>query len=169
MHPLRAVQTFMQGQSWWHVELSTGKIWSQLDTVYDPLRGNPEKKYHRPLDWYLDLVATGDVRRIRVIALHTPRGDAALRIDEPSTAYQLNAASLLLDLNGAGGGRQRDAQIIGRVDDKATGRGIAYIWDVPMQQMYKDEQANVHNFQGWRPGIQALGELAIAHMGLVLS
>lgn len=168
MHPLRAIAMFAAGQSFWHVELTTGKIWSQLDTVYDPLRGKPEKKYQRSLEWHEDLVATGDVKRIRIIALHTPKGDAALRVDEPSTAYQFNAAGLLLDMGGVGGGRQRDAQIIGRVDDKESGMGVAYIWDVHMQQMYKDEQASIHDFQGWRPGIQSLGKLAASNMGLVL-
>lgn len=168
MHPFRAIAMFTAGQSWWHVELSTNKVWSQLDTVCDPIRGKPDKKYQRSLDWYLDLVATGDVKRIKVIALHTPKGDAALRIDEPGTVYQLNAAGLLLDMGAGSAGRQRDAQIIGRIDDRETGTGIAYIWDVPMQQMYKDEQANVHDFQGWRPGIQALGRLAIQNMGLSL-
>lgn len=168
MHPIRAMQTFAQGQSYWRVELSTGKVWSQLDTVYDPLRGKPEHKYQRPLDWYLDLVSTGDVQRIKVLSLHSPGGDAAIQIRQPGTAYQLNAAALLLDMGGMGGGRQKDAQIIGRVDDRATGEGVAYIWDVHMRQMYKDEQANIHHFQAWRPGIAALGELSWQNMGVVL-
>lgn len=168
MHPLRAIQILASGQSFWTVELTTGRVWSQLDTVFDPLRGKPERKYMRPLEWREDLVATGDHRRIKVIALHTPRGDVALRIDKPGTAYQLNAAALLLDMSGVGGTRQRDAQIIGRVDDREHGTGIAFIWDVPMQQVYKDEQANVRNFQGWRPGIQHLGMLAIENMGVTL-
>lgn len=167
MHPIRATQTLLAGQSFWTVELTTGRIWSQLDTVFDPLRGTG-KKQMRPLEWYEDLVATGDHKRIKVIALHTPKGDVALRIDEPGTAYQLNGAALLLDMSGTGGGRQRDAQIIGRVDDKATGLGVAFIWDVPMQQVYKDERADVKNFQGWRPGIAPLGRLAYENMGLLL-
>jgi hypothetical protein len=168
MHPIRAIQTFACGLSFWHVELSTNRTWSQLDTVFDPIRGKPEKKYMRPLEWYEDLVATGDVKKIKMIVLHTPKGDAAIDIREPGTAYQFNAASLLLDISGGPSGRQRDAQIIGRVDDKATGLGVAFIWDVPMQQVYKDESADIRNFQGWRPGIQPLGLLAIENMGLSL-
>lgn len=168
MHPLRAIQTFAQGYSYWRVTLSTGKTWSQLDTVYDPLRGKPERKYQRPMEWYEDLVATGDVKRISQIWLHSPVGDVALKITEPGTVYQLNAAGLLLDISGSGSGRQRDAQIIGRVDDKEQGTGIAFIWDVHTKQMYKDEQANVLNFQGWRPGVQSLGRLGYENMGVVL-
>jgi len=168
MHPFKAIQTFARGESYWHIELSTGRTWSQLDTAFDPLRGKPEKKYQRPLDWYLDLVATGDVKKIKAIVLHTPRGDAALRIDEPGTVYQLNAAALLSDTGTGTMTRQKDAQIIGRVDNRDTGVGIAFIWDVHTQQMYRDESANIHNFAGWRPGIAPLGALAIQNMGLNL-
>ena len=162
MHPIRALQTFARGESYWRVVLSTGRTYSQLDMSYDAIRGK------RPIDWYLDLCATGDVLRIRELWIHTPRGDAALKISEPGTAYQLNAAGLLLDISGSGSGRQRDAQIIGRVDDKETGQGVAFIWDVHTKQLYKDEQANVRNFAGWRPGVAPLGALALQNMGLRL-
>lgn len=168
LHPWRALHFFAQGQSYWRVILDTNRAWSQLDMVYDPLRGDPEKKYQRSLEWHEDLVATGDVRRIRELWLHTPIGDAALRVSESGTAYQLNAAGLLMDICSTGGGRQRDAQIIGRVDHKETGRGVAYIWDVHTRQLYKDEQASVLHFTGWRPGIADLGELAWRHMGVAL-
>lgn len=162
MHPIRAFQIFAAGQSYWRVLLSTGRVWSQLDMVNDPLRGR------RSVDWYLDLVGSGDARRIRELWIHTPKGDAALKITQPGTAYQLNAASLALDMAAGSTGRQKDAQIIGRVDNRETGEGIAYIWDVHMQQLYKDEQASVKHFSGWRPGIADLGTLAFDAMGVCL-
>lgn len=170
LHPIKALQYFMQGQSYWRVVLINNRVWSQLDTVYDPLRGKPEHKYQRALDWYLDIIATGDHRRIAELWLHSPTGDVALRIDEPGTAYQLNAAGLLLDMGAGATGRQRDGQIIGRVEDRDTGNGTAFIWDVHMRQMFKAEQemACVRNFPGWRPGIAALGALAIKNLGLAI-
>lgn len=162
MNPFRALQCFAHGCSYWSVVLSNNRVWSQLDMVSDTLRGR------RGIDWYLDLVATGDARRIKELYIHTPRGDAGLRIDVPGTAYQLNAAALCLDMSAGTSGRQRDAQIIGRVDDRDTGVGIAYIWDVAMQRLYKDEAASVRNFAGWRPGIAALGALATEAMGVAL-
>lgn len=152
----RIKQKFERGESFWRVILNTGKEYSELDIIdSDPIRGI------RPLDWHLDLVATGDVARIAELWLHTPGGDVALKIVEPRTAYIFNSSLLAL-------GRSKVAQVIGRVDDKEQGTGIAFIWDVPMQQMYRDDQASVRDFKAWRPGIVNIGALALDNMGVRL-
>lgn len=157
MHLQRIAQTFARDESFWSVILTTGKRYSELDVIdTDLLRGR------RPLDWYLDIVATGDVARIAELWLHTPAGDVALKVTEPYSAYIFNSS--LLSLNG----RSRVAQIIGRVDDKEAGTGVAFVWDVAMQQVYRDDQACVLDFAAWRPGIARIGALALANIGVRL-
>lgn len=157
MHPLKQAQTFARGESYWRVVLTTGRTYSKLDTVNDPTRGK------RPLDWYLDFVATGDVRRIAELWLHTPQGPVALKITEPRSAYIFNSSFVSLD-----SGRSPVAQIIGRVDNRETGSGIAFIWDVAEQQLYKDTRACVRGFAAWRPGIAHIGALNVQALGLRL-
>lgn len=156
MHPLRAAQRYARGEAYWRVVLTTGKAYSELDRVQDETLGK------RALDWYRDVAATNDTARIAELWLHTPAGPVALKITEPHSAYIFNSSIMSMD------GRSPVAKIIGRVDDKATGTGIAFIWDVTQQQMYKDEQANVLNFKAWRPGITDVGALAIHNMGVTL-
>lgn len=156
MHLQRIAQKFAQGESYWSVILNTGKRYSELDMIdTDLLRGV------RPLDWHLDIVATGDVARIAELWLHTPAGDVALKIVEPCTAYIFNSSILQF-------GRSKVAQIIGRVDDKEQGTGIAFIWDIAMQQVYQDTCANVRDFAAWRPGIAKIGALALDNIGVRL-
>lgn len=157
MHPLKAIQRLSAGRSFWRVILTTGRAWSELDTINDPTRGR------RPLDWYLDLTATGDTKRIAEIWLHSPRGDVALKVTEPGTAWALNT-NIFNNITG----NDAVAQTIGRVDDRATGLGIAFTWDAALQQMFKDESANVRDFGAWRPGICPPGALNLAAMGVTL-
>lgn len=154
---LKQLQTFAHGRSFWRVILTTGRTYSELDTVSDPVFGK------RPLDWHRDLAATGDVARIAELWLHSPRGDVALKITEPRTAYIFNTAILSNTL-----GHDAVAQCIGRVDDRDTGAGVAFIWDASVQQMFKDESACVRNFAAWRPGICPPGALNWQAMGLAL-
>jgi len=112
--------------------------------------------------WLEDVVASGDAARIAELWICTPKGDAALKITQPYSAYQCQMGMLTLQ------GRQTTAQIIGRVDDKASGRGVAFIWDVTTQQLYKDEDANVFAFGAWRPGIVPPGVLALPVIGVRL-
>jgi hypothetical protein len=160
MHLLTRQHYLQQGRAYWEVRLTTGKIWSELDIVSDPLRGRHGR---RPINWHLDLVATGDVRRIQELWLHTPNGPVALQIFQPGTAYQFSSGALALDQ-----GRQQLAQIIGRVDDRAHGTGVAFIWDLVTRQVYRDDSANVTCFASWRPGIVAPGCLALDALGIVL-
>lgn len=174
---LNDTQTLAAGRSFWRVVLSTGRTYSELDMV-EETRDIPfsdekaweefkQRKRMRRLDWYLDIVATGDVERIVAIMLHTPvRGatpHVALKITEPRTAWILNT-NILNNITG----NDTVAQTIGRVEDKATGTGTAFTWDAAIGQMFKDESACVHNLAAWRPGICNPGVLSIAAMGLSL-
>lgn len=154
---LRAIQKFARGESYWRAILTSGREISEVQTV----------RYHgmarRPIKWLEDIVASGDAARIAQLWICTPKGDAALRIDLPYSAYQMQAGLLTLE------GRQVLAQIIGRVDDKASGRGVAFIWDVVTQQLYRDEEANVLSFGAWRPGIVPPGALSLEVIGVRLT
>lgn len=153
----KIARKFECGESFWRVILTTGRAYSELDMVDDPIRGR------RPLDWYLDMVSCGDVARITELWLHTPGGDVALKITEPYSAYIFNSSFMsMID------GRSKIAQIIGRVDDKEAGTGIAFIWDIAQQQIYRDDQASVRDFAPWRPGIARVGALALENMGVKL-
>jgi hypothetical protein len=143
--------------SFWRVVLSTGRSYSQRDTIDDPTRGK------RPLDWHLDIKATGDNARITELWLHTPTGDVALKITEPYTAYIFNVGVMSAE------GRSAVAQVIGRVDNRGTGLGVAFVWDVAMQRVYKDAQADIRAFAAWRPGIIAPGALSADALGVKLS
>lgn len=145
-----------RGESYWHVVTKTGRTYCELDTINDQTRGR------RHLDWYLDIVATNDVAHLDELWLHTPAGDVALRITDPHTAYIFNSSLMSNE------GRFPVAQVIGRVDDKAAGTGIAFIWDVGTQQVYQDTNACVLNFAAWRPGICHVGELNLGAMGVRL-
>ena len=153
---LNQLRKFARGESYWRAILTTGREISEVQTV------TYNGKNKRPILWLEDVVASGDAARIAELWICTPRGDAALRITEPYSAYQFQAGVLMLE------GRQTTAQIIGRVDDKASGRGVAFIWDVITQQLYRDESANVMAFAAWRPGIVPPGALALPVIGVRL-
>ena len=153
---LNQLRKFAKGESYWRAILRDGREISEVQTV----TYNGRNK--RPIQWLEDVVASGDAARIAELWICTPRGDAALRITEPYSAYQCQQGVLTLE------GRQTTAQIIGRVDDKATGLGVAFIWDVTTQQLYRDESANVTTFGAWRPGIAAPGALALPVIGIRL-
>lgn len=156
MHIPNEKQLLAQGRSFWRIELTTGRTYSECT----PVRGMDGM---RPLDWYLDVVATGDVRRIAVLSLYSPAGPVALKISEPNTAYILNT-NILNTITG----NDPVAQAIGRVDDKETGVGIAFIWDCAIGQMYRDDQASVLHFAAWRPGIIPPGALNLNALGVKL-
>ncbi len=151
---LSQLRKFAHGESYWRAILRDGREISEVQTV----TYNGRNK--RPIQWLEDVVASGDAARIAELWICTPRGDAALRITEPYSAYQCQQGVLTLE------GRRTTAQIIGRVDDKASGRGVAFIWDVTTQQLYKDESANVLALGAWRPGIVPPGALALGVIGV---
>jgi len=153
---LNQLRKFARGESYWKVILTSGREISEVQTI------TYQGKNKRPIQWLEDVVNAGDAARIAELWICTPRGDAALRITEPYSAYQCQQGVLTLQ------GRRTTAQIIGRVDDKATGRGVAFIWDVITQQLYRDSDANVTAFAAWRPGIVPPGALALPVIGVRL-
>lgn len=155
---LTSINRLARGESYWQAILTSGREVCEVETRKDPVTG-----LHRPVRWLEDIVASGDSAHLKELWIHTPSGDAALRITEPYTAYQFNLSGTQLTQ-----GRVLIAQIIGRVDDKETGQGIAYIWDCTTQQLYKDEQASVRHFGAWRPGIAPFGALSLEVIGVRL-
>ena len=153
---LNQLRKFARGESYWKVILTSGREISEVQTI------TYQGKNKRPIQWLEDVVNAGDAARIAELWICTPRGDAALRITEPYSAYQCQQGVLTLQ------GRRTTAQIIGRVDDKATGRGVAFIWDVITQQLYRDSDANVTAFAAWRPGVVPPGALALPVIGVRL-
>lgn len=153
---LNQLQKFARGESYWRVIMRDGREIAEVQTI----TYNGRNK--RPICWLEDIVSSGDAGRIAELWICTPKGDAALRITEPYSAYQFQAGGLTLE------GRVKLAQIIGRVDDKVTGRGVAFIWDVTTQQLYRDTEANVTDFAAWRPGIARPGALALPVIGVRL-
>src|SRR5438045_1897656 len=95
------INPFVIHHAVWAVKLSTGKFLSERDMVWDSLQREhgadgifPTRPNKRPFDWTLDLVQTGDVRKIRELWLvcppnpHSPFGNTArLPIVEPGTAF----------------------------------------------------------------------------------
>lgn len=144
--------------SYWEVTLSTGKVLSERQLCIDPLRGA------RHLDWTLDLVSTGDVAKITQIALYTAEGVVALSIDYPQRAFQFKRAGV--QFWGDMIANQMTAQIIGRIEEPASGRCRCYIWDALERRLYRDIVTTVQAFAAWRPGVQAPGKLAQEVVGL---
>jgi len=150
----------LEGFSYWKVELTSGKELTEDALSFDFIRGI------RNIDWALDLVSTGDVGKIRELKLCTPHGVASLPILEPYTAFQLKVGTKVLL---GGSERVLQAHIIGRVDDRETGKCTAVIWDVIEQKLYLDYSTSIRNFKRWRDGVSDLGELSISVLGVRLA
>jgi hypothetical protein len=157
MQFLTKVHRFARGESYWKAILTSGRELSEVQLNRDT------SGKHRPIRWLEDIVSSGDGARIAELWLCTPQGEAALRIFEPYTAYQFNQNVTTLKE-----GTRRIAQIVGRVDNKETGQGIAFIWDTTTQTLYKDDQASVLAFHAWRPGIAPIGALSLDVIGVRL-
>lgn len=151
----------------WAAKLASGKLVSEHDTVSDLRHGSK-----RALDWSLDLVATGDVLKIKELWLIcppnvvSPLGNTArLPIVEPGTAFQFKVASL----HALGRWeRQVEALVIGRVDNKETGDCTCFIWDTDLSAMSTPYHTNIYAFAPWRDGIAPLGKLSHEVLGLRL-
>src|SRR5690349_19255980 len=78
--------------SYWSCLLTTGKRWNERQLVPTLIKG---QRGLRRLDWALDLVSTGDIKRIKEITLHCPDGrTAVLEIPESGTAFQFKTKAL---------------------------------------------------------------------------
>jgi hypothetical protein len=152
----------------WAVKLSTGDFLSERDSVKD-------EKYPggiRAFDWTLDMVATGDWRKIRELWLLCPPSPgnplgqgAQLIIERPGTAFQLKVGFVH---GGASAEQGTACQLIGRVYDPYSGQCSVFAWDNEMQQLVQF-QTSVYDFVPWRPEIGRLHGLSHDTLGLSLA
>jgi hypothetical protein len=157
-------------RSYWAVKLASGE-WICEARVHTDLRTASE----RPFDWSNDLVANGEVKRIKELWLlcppnaTSPLGNTAmLPITEPGTAFQFKVAHAMS--NFAESWRQADSHLIGRVTDKFTGDCECFIWDAQYACLIAPPwQTNVYQFGTWKESLAPRGELALATLGVDLS
>lgn len=158
---------FLVTEARWAVKLTTNRFLSERDIVTDPSHPRGE----RPFDWTLDLIATGDWKRLRELWLLCPPSPgnplgqgAQLLIDRPGTAFQFKVAFVH---GGAASGGQTACQIIGRVDDPLSGGCTCFAWDNERQALVQF-QTSVYEFTPWRPEIGRLHGLSHDALGLSL-
>lgn len=154
------VGVFLPDRPYWAVKLSTGKWACELDR-----RGD------RPFDWTLDLIDTGDIKKIRELWLFCPPNPAnpfgqtaRLPITEPGTAFQFKVANL--DAFG-GQGRSLASQVIGRVVDKHEQICECFVWDAGLNAL-GTYNTTIPNFGSWRPEIAPIATLSHEVLGLSL-
>lgn len=146
--------------SFWEVELMSGKTLNERETKTDLLKG-----VTRLVDWSLDLVATGDVLKIKQLRMYCPDGQVySLDITEPGTAFQLKVGNVMI----GGLGRGLIAQVIGKVTDKENGDCDCYVWDWRRKDAFP-WQSNVYNMGTWSSSIMPIGALAFNVLGIDLS
>jgi hypothetical protein len=179
-------------RSYWAAKLNTGEWVSEARFVHDWQQGT-----QRRIDWYLDLAATGDCKRITELWLlcppskTSPLGNTArLPIVRPSSAFQFKITMHDTPIVGPGV-RSLQAHVIGRVDDE-EGNCTCFAWDEVQDGLLTPEtisydgdepfyplKTNVHHFgwrikgdrrvQGmWRPSLAPLGQLAIDRLGVTV-
>lgn len=143
--------------SYWEVELASGKVLSERQ-----LCGNGQDGM-RPIDWTFDLISTGDIRSVTRISLCTPVGKYSLSICYPQRAFAFKRARATFSdpLQNT-----MLAQIIGRIEDPASGLCRVFIWDTQTKQLYADRVTSIYNFAAWRSGVMAPGRLSPAILGV---
>ena len=152
--------------AYWGVLLTTNRRLSERQLVPTLIAG---KKGVRRLDWALDLVGTGDIKRVKEVMLHCPDGrTAVLEIPESGTAFQFKTKSLnMLGANDTG----LEFQVIGRVLDKVSGACECFAWDynpLPGAVNLVAYKSSVSHFGSWRDNITPIGALAIDVQGMRL-
>ena len=152
--------------AYWSVLLTTGKRWSER-TIVPTLQAG--QKGFRKLDWGLDIVASGDIHRLKELTLHCPDGRTAiLEISADMPAFQFKTKSLNMLGDGAS---NLECHVIGRVVDKASGRCECFIWDYrpkmgePSLVAYK---SSVYRFGAWRDTLTPIGALGLEVQGITL-
>lgn len=167
MHLFSSIHHIARGQSYWKVFLTSGKEVSEVGTkvefVHDQETGKPVAR-KRQIQWYDDIVASGDARRIKELCLVTPDGEVRLPIIEPYSAFQLHRGTMLPFT----GERLCNMQLIGRVDNKETGDCTACIWDAIEQKLYTDVLTTVFDFCAWREGVAKVGTINLDVVGVRL-
>ena len=162
------VGKFMSDRSYWAAKLDTGKWVSELDTRVDA----KFREGFRPFDWVLDLLATGDVRRIKELWLFCPPNalnplgtSARLPITERGTAFQIKGG-VVLALGASG--QRTTYQLIGRVDDKVSGNCTYFAWDAKLNGMTEPLHTSIYDFKPWREDILPLCHLNLDVLGVGL-
>lgn len=166
--PFDQLHALVSGRSYWGIALrrtpEAKNEWrSELDTkvsVRDAWGGN--------LQWYDDIVATGDIRYVKELWLFCPRSKntpvgatCELDIHPGQYAFQIKGAAC----NIAGGGRYDTWQLIGRVDNPITGDSTCYVWDYLDGRCYK-HQMNILRPVPWREHGPRIGQLNLNVVGL---
>lgn len=162
------ISPFLVSEAFWAIKLSNNKFQTERDIIRD---GNwPTGR--RPFDWTLDLVASGDIRRVKELWLICPPNPgnplgqtAKLPIIEPGTAFQFKVG--FVDGSIAVTQQSRASQLIGRVTDKATGDCECFVWDCGLRVL-GTWNSNVYRMGSWRHDIGDLGLLAFDVLGLSL-
>lgn len=157
----RAIRAFRLGESYWKVEFRSGRILSELDTK-TVLDGQILRV--RDVEWLEDLIGSGDLKNIKRVELHTPKGSVQLDITEPYTAFQMSRGTLSM-LEGV---RIKNMQLIGKVTDKAVGQATAYVWDVQDQELYQIEFDIREGLPAWRVGVIPVGKMNLTAMDVRL-
>lgn len=158
----KEVRAFIIGESYWKVTFHSGRELSELDTR--TYVDHEQVIRVRAVEWLEDLVGSGDLKNVKEVLLCTPDGTAHLTITEPYTAFQLSRGTL----SALTGERIKNCQIIGRIDDKASGAATAYVWDVQEQALYQ-VVFNIHDgLPSWREGVIPVGVLNLKAMDVRL-
>jgi len=139
--------------------MTSGKVLRETGMVKDSMG-------ERLVDWTLDLVSTGDLKRVKEVRLICPGilTHGVLKITEKQTAFQFKNSSAVHD--GERQYRILEAQVIGRIRDKLSGDCDCFIWDRTLG-LFK-YQSNIRAFGSWRNGIAPIGELSQNVLGLSL-
>jgi len=156
---------FFHNRAYWKVELSTNQIWCELDERLEILPASRQE-----LQWYDDIVATGDVLKIRHLWLYGPRtektpqgGTIRFEIKESGTAFCWHGATFNL-----GNGRRLPSYLAcGRVLDKMLGICELGIWDYKTSQLYIGK-TNITDIGKWREDGPPVGKLDFERIGLRL-
>lgn len=159
------IGSILPQRSYWAAKRVDGKWLCELDLIDDGKGGK------RQLDWTLDLVSAGDLVRpgIKELwlfcppSLSRPLGQSDFfHIDPEHPGFQLKVGLLY-----AWGmeGRKMEAQLIGRVEDMATGECDCKIWDAGVSA-FGDWHTNIHAMGAWREGIASIGALDLNVLGI---
>jgi hypothetical protein len=93
--PLTPLRVLLAGESFWKVELRSGKTLSELDTK--PVYVEGRAVLVRRLEWLEDIISSGDIARVKSVFLVTPRGTASIAVRESYTAFQFCRGTLAVD------------------------------------------------------------------------
>lgn len=158
MLSMREYATLSEGQSYWRVKLSTGRILCELDTITDIRSART-----RHAEWLEDLCGSGDLNKSIEVTLCTPHGDVSIDVPRPYSVFQLNCGIVSLFDHS----KVKTAQIIGVIDGE-DGSCVCAIWDAVEQRLYPEFRSTVLSFGAWRDGIVPLGRLNVEAMGVTL-